>query len=177
MVKVGGGVVVIIREANKQDLEFILDIYNQGIEDRVATLESETKDLQFMTKWYEQHNGRYKVVVAEQDEQILGWCSLNPYNNRCAYAGVADLSIYIARECRGRGIGSLLITGIENLAIENDFHKIVLFTFPFNRLGQGLYHKMGYQEVGIFHNQGILDGRYIDVMAMEKQLFKQNKEI
>lgn len=159
---------VMIREADKTDLESILNIYNQGIEDRIATLESETKDFLYMKEWFEQHKGRFKVIVAEQEGKILGWSSLNLYNNRCAYAGVADLSIYIAREYRGKGIGSLLLTEVEKFAKENDFHKLVLFTFPFNKLGQGLYLKKGYREVGIFKNQGILDGKYVDVMAMEK---------
>ncbi len=160
----------VIREAHAKDTGSILNIYNEGIEDRIATLETQTKDLQYMKDWFEQHIGRYKVIVAEQDGQILGWSSLNQYNNRCTYAGVADLSVYIAREYRGMGIGSLLLAAIENLAIENDFHKIVLFTFPFNQLGQGLYRKKGYREVGTFKNQGILDGKYVDVMAMEKLL-------
>lgn len=159
---------VMVREANKRDLESILNIYNQGIEDRIATLESEPKDFLYMKEWFEQHKGRFKVIVAEQEGRLLGWSSLNLYNTRCAYAGVADLSVYIAREYRGKGIGSLLLTEIERLAKENDFHKIVLFTFPFNKLGQGLYLKNGYREVGIFKNQGILDGKYVDVMAMEK---------
>ncbi|MEH7125072.1 arsinothricin resistance N-acetyltransferase ArsN1 family A [Bacillus sp. JJ1773] len=160
----------VIREAHAKDTASILNIYNEGIEDRIATLETQTKDLQYMKEWFEQHRGRYKVIVAEQDGQILGWSSLNKYNNRCTYAGVADLSVYIARDYRGMGIGSLLLVAIENLAIENDFHKIVLFTFPFNQLGQGLYRKKGYREVGTFKNQGILDGKYVDVMAMEKLL-------
>lgn len=158
----------LIREALSKDISSILSIYNEGIEDRVATLETETKDLSYMQEWFNNHKGRFKVLVAEQEGNIIGWSSLNIYNNRCAYAGVADLSVYIAREYRGKGIGKLLLTAIEDCAKENDFHKIVLFTFPSNQLGQGLYHKKGYREVGIFKNQGILDGKYVDVMAMEK---------
>lgn len=162
--------VTLIRKACLRDLKSILDIYNQGIEDRIATLETEEKDLAYMDEWFSQHEGRYQVIVAEQDAQIQGWSSLNPYNNRCTYTGVADLSVYIAREFRGKGIGSLLLTAIEDLAKKKDFHKIVLFTFPNNQLGQGLYHKKGYREVGVFKNQGILNGKYVDVMAMEKLL-------
>lgn len=161
---------VIIRLAGESDISSILDIYNQGIEDRIATLESDVKDYAYMKDWFDRHQGRYAVVVAEQEGKVAGWASLNPYSNRCAYNGVADLSVYIARDYRGKGIGKKLLTEIESLASAHEFHKIVLFTFPFNQLGQGLYRKMGYREVGVFHNQGILDGKFVDVMGMEKIL-------
>ncbi len=88
----------------------------------------------------------------------------------CAYRGVADLSVYVARDARGTGVGSLLLRLLENTAQANEFHKIVLFTFAFNSGGQGLYRKLGYREVGTFREQGRLDGRFVDVMAMEKIL-------
>lgn len=161
---------LLIRQAIENDIVSILNIYNQGIEDRVATLEEETKDYSYMKEWYERHQGRYKVVVAEQDGNVVGWASLNSYNNRCAYDGVADLSIYISRDQRGKGIGMKLLEEIESMAAQNSFHKIILFTFPFNQVGQGLYKKMGYREVGVFKNQGKLKGEFVDVMAMEKLL-------
>jgi phosphinothricin acetyltransferase len=161
---------MIIREAIETDLDSVKDIYNQGIEDRIATLETETKDQAYMEEWFAKHIGRYKLIVAEQDGEIVGWASLNQYNSRNAYIGVADLSVYISRDHRGKGIGGLLLQSIEKHAKENDFNKIVLFTFPFNQIGQGLYKKRGYREVGVFKNQGILDGEFVDVMAMEKLL-------
>ncbi|MEH7245315.1 arsinothricin resistance N-acetyltransferase ArsN1 family A [Neobacillus niacini] len=159
-----------IREVSDTDILSIQKIYNQGIEDRIATLETEIKDEAYMRNWLENHRGRYKVIVAEEMGQIVGWASLNQYNNRCAYDGVADLSVYISREYRGKGVGKKLLARLEYLAKENGFHKIILFTFPFNQLGQGLYEKMGFREVGVFQNQGILDGEFVDVMAMEKLL-------
>jgi L-amino acid N-acyltransferase YncA len=159
---------ILIRHAVEKDLESIQMIYNQGIVDRIATLETETKDDNYMKDWFEKHKGRYQVIVAEKDGQIIGWASLNPYNNRAAYLGVADLSLYISRESRGKGIGGKLLDTIQFIAKENNFHKLILFTFPFNELGQGLYHSRGFREVGIFKNQGMLDGHYVDVMAMEK---------
>ncbi|QCJ42153.1 N-acetyltransferase [Bacillus sp. S3] len=161
---------IVIREIKEQDIKFVQEIYNQGIEDRIATLETETKDSSYMNDWFEKHNGRFKAIIAEHEGQVIGWASLNQYNSRSAYDGVADLSVYISREFRGKGIGKKILVNLESLAKENGFHKIVLFTFPFNRLGQGLYNKMGFREVGVFKNQGILDGKYVDVRAMEKLL-------
>ncbi|PAE23812.1 arsinothricin resistance N-acetyltransferase ArsN1 family A [Bacillus sp. 7894-2] len=159
-----------VREARETDLEAIAEIYNQGIEDRIATLETESKDLSYMTKWVDQLQGRYCVLAAEKEDRVIGWASLNPYSNRCAYDGVADISVYISREFRGKGAGGKLLSALEKKARENKFHKLVLFTFPFNGLGQTLYKKMGFREVGIFQNQGVLDGEFVDVMAMEKLL-------
>lgn len=163
---------IVIRKATEMDIESIQIVYNEGIEDRIATLETETKDYAFMKDWFNKHIGRYQVIVAEEEGKILGWASLNPYNIRSAYLGVADLSLYITRGSRGKGIGGKLLEAIHSIAKENDFHKIVLFTFPFNQLGQGLYRNKGYREVGVFKNQGILDGQYVDVMAMEKLLME-----
>lgn len=159
-----------IREARLEDLADILVIYNQGIEDRMATLETDMKNQDYIQKWFAEHQGRHAVLVAETDQKVVGFASLNPYSHRCAYQGVADLSIYIHRDFRGHGIGTALLSTLEGLARDNDFYKIVLFTFPFNLNGQKLYRKLGYREVGIFKNQGILDGKTIDVMAMEKLL-------
>jgi L-amino acid N-acyltransferase YncA len=159
-----------IRESSEKDIKSIQNIYNQGIEDRIATLETEIKDYDYMKDWFGKHNHRYKVIIAEDKGQVVGWASLNQYNSRCAYKGVADISVYISREYRGRGIGKKLLAQLDVIAKENGFHKLVLFTFPFNPLGQALYRKMGFREVGVFKNQGILDGNYVDVMAMEKLL-------
>lgn len=159
-----------VRKAVQEDVSSILQIYNEGIEDRVATLEEDLKDAGYMQKWFLERGERYVVLVAESNHEVVGWASLNPYSHRCAYAGVADLSVYVKRDWRSKGVGSTLLTAIEAPAKENGFYKIVLFTFPFNQTGQGLYRKLGYQEVGIFHNQGRLDGNFVDVMAMEKFL-------
>ncbi|MNM51029.1 putative phosphinothricin acetyltransferase YwnH [compost metagenome] len=117
---------VAIRKGKADDLDDILLIYNQGIEDRIATLESETKNHDYIQKWFDEHQGRHAVLVAEADDQIVGWASINPYSHRCAYQGVADLSIYIHRDYRGQGIGSALLPALEEEARHNKFYKIGL---------------------------------------------------
>lgn len=159
---------VSVRVAQSQDLEAIRGIYNQGILDRIATLDAEPKSPDDMMIWWDAHRGRYGVLVAEIGHQVVGWASLNPYSSRQAYRGVAELSIYVHREHRGQHIGQQLLTQLEILARQHLFYKIVLFTFPHNMAGQRLYTKMGYREVGIFQRQGYLDGAFVDIMAMEK---------
>jgi L-amino acid N-acyltransferase YncA/protein-tyrosine-phosphatase len=160
-----------VRSATAADLDAIGRIYNEGIEDRIATLDEDPKTADDMAAWWSAHRERFAVLVAEnRSGGIVGWASLNPYSHRCAYAGVADLSVYVARDARGTGVGSLLLRALEKTAKAHDFHKIVLFTFTFNAGGQGLYRKLGYREVGTFREMGKLDGKFVDVMAMEKTL-------
>lgn len=161
-----------IRLATLNDIKEVLSIYNEGIEDRIATLEASQKDLKYMIDWFNKHQDRYKVTVAELYGEVIGWASLNQYSTRKAYDGVADLSVYIKRTYRGKGIGGKLLSTIEAHGIENKFHKIILSTFPFNQLGTGLYKKKGYREVGVFKNHGKLDGEFVDVLIMEKLLFR-----
>lgn len=162
-----------IREANILDLKQIKTIYNQGIEDRIATFEMKTKDDSDMEDWFDKHQGRYTVLVAEKENGIIaGWASINQYNQREAYNGVGELSIYIHREDRGKKIGQALLSELEEKAKGNNFYKIVLFTFTFNQSGLGLYTKMGFREVGIFEKQGKLDGEFVDIRIMEKLLLE-----
>jgi phosphinothricin acetyltransferase len=160
-----------VRAAGSDDLGAILRIRNEGIEDRVATLDEEPMTSDESAAWWDAHDERYAVLVAEAPGAgVVGWASLNPYSHRCAYRGVADLSVYVARDARGTGVGSALLAALEPIAHANGFHKIVLFTLPFNGAGQRLYRKLGYREVGVFREQGHVDGHFVDVMAMEKIL-------
>ena len=159
-----------VRTMKEEDLPQILSIYNEGIEDRIATLEEDLKDLPYIKEWLYHRNDRYEVIVAEIEKEIIGWASLNPYSHRCAYDGVADISIYINRENRGKGIGKALLHTLEVMARKNKFHKLVLSTFPFNEAGQKLYRSLDFREVGIFYEQGMLDNEFVDVMVMEKIL-------
>jgi len=159
------------RYAKITDIPAITRIYNDGIEDRVATLETELKTEKDMEEWLTSRSERYKVIVIEdENEKVYGWASLNVFNSRCCYSGVADLSIYIKREMRGKGLGKILIKAISDAAKEQGFGKIVLSTFKFNEAGQRLYKWAGFREVGTYIRQGKLDGKWVDVTIMEKLL-------
>jgi L-amino acid N-acyltransferase YncA len=161
---------VTIREATDRDLEQIRVIQNQGIADRSATLDEVRKTADDVTRWALDHGGRYTVLVADDADTIQGWASLNRYSPRAAYDAVADLSIYVRRESRGRGVGKALLAALEAMAIDHRFHKIVLFAIVGNIAGRALYENRGFREVGTFREQGKLDGAYVDVLAMEKIL-------
>jgi phosphinothricin acetyltransferase len=159
-----------VRPATPADAEAVCLIYNQGIEDRVATLETELRTPEERRRWMAARGPRHPVVVATTDGAVVGWGSLNAFNPRPAYDNVADLSVYVERAWRGRGVGKALLQHVLGLARQLAYHKIVLATFPWNDAGLALYRRMGFSPVGVYHEQGKLDGRWVDVLVMEQLL-------
>jgi phosphinothricin acetyltransferase len=158
-----------VRDVKLSDIPFITKIYNQGIEDRIATLETRLRDNAEMEEWLTTRGDRYKVIVIEDQEGIVrGWTSINVFNSRCCYSGVGDLSIYVERDMRGRGLGKILLESLLETARKQDFHKLVLSTLEFNKAGKRLYKILGFREVGTYVNQGVLEGKFVNITIMEK---------
>lgn len=166
----GSGSAITIRDAGGADAVALARIYNQGIVDRIATLETEERTPEERRAWLEARGLRHPVLVAEADGQVIGFGSLNVFNPRKAYDHVADFSIYIERWWRGKGVGSRLLQALVDRARKIGYHKMVLSAFPFNRGGMALYEKFGFRLVGIYKEQGLLDGRWVDTIIMEKLL-------
>lgn len=160
-----------IRTATSEDAVAIAHIYNQGIEDRSATLETELRTPEERAEWIAARDPRHPVLVAaDLSGTVLGWGSLNVFNPRAVYGHVVDFSVYVAREHRGRGIGDALLGALEERARSLGYHKMVLAALPTNAPGMRLYERHGFQTVGIYHEQGLLNGRWVDVIIMEKLL-------
>ena len=161
---------ITIRPADERDAEAICVIYNQGIEDRVATLETEMRTPEERREWMAARTARHPVIVAEADGRVIGWGSLNSYNPRAAYRYVADFSVYVERAWRGRGVGRRLLTQLIAAAKAIGYHKMMLSAFPTNASGVALYERMGFTKVGICREMGLLDGQWVDTLIMEKLL-------
>jgi L-amino acid N-acyltransferase YncA len=159
-----------VRPATPADADAICAIYNQGIEDRVATLETELRTPEERREWLGRRGPRHPVIVAETEDQVAGWGSLNEFNPRAAYRFVADFSVYVERAFRGKGAGRVLLERLIELAREHGFHKLVLSAFPTNTGGMALYTKLGFRTVGVYEEQGLLDGYWVDTIIMEKLL-------
>ena len=175
-----------IRPAIAADAEAICVIYNQGIEDRLATLETERRTPDERRQWLHARSPRHPVIVAEPNTTsnrpptalpghaapapTVAWASLNVFNPREAYRHVADISVYVERQWRGKGAGRVLLTRLIELGREHAFHKLVLSAFPFNAGGLALYERMGFRTVGVYKEQGQLDGQWVDTIVMERLL-------
>lgn len=150
-----------VRDARADDAAAIAVIYNQGIADRIATLETEERTPEERVAWLAARGPRHPVLVAERDGTVVGWGSLNQFNPRKAYDYVADFSVYVERTWRGKGVGSALLRALISRARRLGYHKMVLSAFPWNALGMSLYEKYGFRTVGIYQEQGLLDGQWV----------------
>ena len=163
-----------VRLAIEADAATICRIYNQGIEDRLATLETELRTPDERRQWLRARSPRHPVIVAERAEPApappIAWGSLNVFNPREAYRFVADISVYVERPWRGKGVGRVVLGRLVELGREHGFHKLVLSAFPFNPGGMALYEKLGFRTVGVYREQGALDGKWVDTIVMEKLL-------
>lgn len=164
------GETLAIRPAVSADADAICRIYNQGIEDRLATLETVLRTPDERRAWLAGRTPRHPVLVAERGSAIVGWASLNPFNPRACYDHVGDFSIYVERVARGSGIGRRLLEALIARARELGYHKLVLAAFPYNAAGCALYERCGFRTVGIYREQGMLDGKWVDVILMEQLL-------
>ena len=159
-----------LRLASEADAPAICAIYNQGIEDRGATRETELRTPDERRQWLAARGPRHPVVIAEDSGTVAAWGSLNPYSARECYRWVADFSVYVDRAYRGKGAGSAVLTRLTELAREHGYHKLVLSAFPTNSAGMALYTKQGFRTVGIYKEQGMLNGQWVDTIIMEKLL-------
>ena len=162
-----------IRPATEADAAAICQIYNQGIEDRLATLETELRTPDERRQWLKVRSPRHPVIVAEAGHDAaapIAWASLNVFNARDAYRFVADISVYVERQWRGKGAGRVLLARLVELGRQHGYHKLVLSAFPFNSGGMALYDKLGFRTVGVYKEQGQLDGAWVDTIIMERLL-------
>jgi phosphinothricin acetyltransferase len=161
---------VTVRAASAADADAICAIHNQGILDRVATLDVTTRTPDGVREWLAARDSRHPVIVASIGGAVVGWASLNRFNPRPAYDHVADFSVYIERDWRGKGMGRQLLDRLIELAREIGFHKMVLSALAFNQAGIALYTRAGFSAVGVYREQGQLDGEWVDTLIMEKLL-------
>jgi L-amino acid N-acyltransferase YncA len=155
------------RPATPSDAPAIAAIYNEGIEDRVATFETRLRTGDDVRGWI---GGRHPVVVVEQAGGIVAFAAASLYRPRECYDGVAEFSVYVARAQRGRGYGRAALEALVAAARAAGFWKLVSRVFVENAASRHLLEAAGFREVGIYHRHGQLDGEWRDVVIVEKLL-------
>lgn len=155
------------RRAEQADADAVARIYNEGIEDRLATFETETKTAGDVLGWL--YLGT-PLLVVEDGAGVVGWASAPPYRSRRAYAGVREFSIYVARSERGRGYGRAALKALIDECEAQGFWKLVSRVFPENEASLALCRSLGFREVGVYRRHARLDGEWRDVVIVERLL-------
>jgi len=165
------GTTVSVRRAQEEDAAQIAFIYNQGVADRVATFETEPRTSAQVRTWLD---GVHPVVVAEEDSkeggEVVAFAATFAYRHRACYRGVAEFSVYVRRDRRGRGFGHRVMEGLLEEAARSGFWKLLSRVFPENRSSLALLHKLGFREVGVYEKHAQLDGVWRDVVIVERLL-------
>jgi len=153
------------RLATPADAERIAQIYNEGIEDRVGTFETRPRSTDEVRAWFD---GRHPIVVVEDGEHIVAFASTSNYRTRECYAGIAEFSVYVARNGRGQGAGTVAMRALIDAARPAGIWKLVSRIFIENAASRRLMASMGFREVGIYEKHAKLDGRWRDVVIVER---------
>lgn len=156
------------RPATRADAEALARIYNEGIADGIATFETGARTADDVRSWVGE---RFPVVAVEDGAgEVIAFASTSQYRPRACYAGVAEFSVYVARNARGRGAGRLAMQALMDDARKAGFWKLVSRVFPENAASRALLRTLGFREVGVYERHGQLHGTWRDVVIVERLL-------
>ncbi len=156
------------RVATVADAHAIATIYNEGIEDGIATFETRPRTTDEVRKWF---GTRFPIVVIENSGgDVIAFASTSEYRPRDCYSGIAEFSVYVARSHRGYGAGRLAMRSLINEAAGAGFWKLVSRVFPENTASRALLKSLGFREVGIYKRHAQSHGLWRDVVIVEALL-------
>ena len=152
------------RAATISDSDSIAAIYNQGIEDRIATFETVPRTADAVRKWFDHV---HPVVVAEHGQKIVAFAATFPYSNRECFSGIAEFSVYVERHMRGKGAGRAAMNLLIDECRKSGMWKLVSRVFVENRSSRSLLQSLGFREVGIYEKHAKLHGVWKDTVIVE----------
>ena len=163
--KAGTTEIVSIDPMTRDDWNAVRAIYLEGIRTGNATFEQSAPDWE---KWDESHLSSCRLVARSADE-LIGWAALSPYSRRRVYAGVAEVSVYVSENARGRGIGFTLLSALIESSEQNGIWTLQAGIFPENVSSIALHKRCGFRVVGVRERIGCMNGRWRDVVLMERR--------
>ncbi len=156
---------MLIRLAQPEDLPALRNIYNDEVINGTATLDLRPKSIWDRESWFYAHNrDNHPLLTAEEDGAVIGYACLSPYREKEAYASTVELSVYVARSHRGRGVASALLAELLALAREDQrTHLVVSVITGGNEASARLHRKYGFTYCGTLHRVGVKHGAWQDV--------------
>lgn len=157
---------MIIRTAEEKDMPELLDIYNYEVEHGFATFDVTPKTMEERMVWFHEHNkDNHPLIVAEVEGKAVGYASLSSYRPKEAYKTTVELSIYVNREYRRKGIAGKLASAIIEIAREReDVHTVISVITGGNEASILLHEHLGFEYCGTMKEMGMKFGKMLDII-------------
>ena len=165
MADVANSVAMEIKSITKYNFPELVEIYKQGLATNIAAFQNE---LPTWEEWDKGHLNFCRISIYLNSE-MLGWTALSPVSSRCVYAGVAEVSVYVATNARGKGIGEMLLNELIKQSESNEIWTLQSGIFAENQNSIKLHEKCGFRIVGYREKIGKKDGVWKDNVLMERR--------
>ncbi len=156
-----------IRAATDSDQPAILEIYNDAVLNTTATFDTEPRSMENQKEWFRKHKKNHPVLVAVKNKTLVGWASLSPWSDRCAYDTTVEVSVYLHKNFRGQGIGSTLLEMVTLEGKKAENHTVISRITQGNEISIHLHEKLGYRHIGVLKEVGFKFGKFLDVHMMQ----------
>ena len=153
-----------VRELRADDWPVVLAIYEDGIRSGDATFETESPSWE---AWDAAHSA--VRLVAVRGGEVVGWAALSPASSRRCYRGVGEVSVYVAQEARGSGVGRLLLEQLVSTSEKLGFWTLTAGVFPENEASLRVHRACGFRDVGFRERLGESGGVWRDVVLLERR--------
>lgn len=156
-----------IRNAELDDLPYIVDIYNSTISGRMVTADLEPMTTVDKLPWFKEHDKTDRPLwIAEENGNIIAWISFSSFYGRPAYRGTVELSIYIKEENRHKGVGKILLQKAIDTAPSIGVENLLAFIFAHNKPSIEFFRKFSFEKWAYLPGVAKLDGVYRDLVIM-----------
>lgn len=156
---------IAIESMRQEDWPSVRAIYLQGIATGHATFEGSAPEWE---EWDSHHLSSCRLV-ARLGNEVVGWAALSPVSRREVYAGVAEVSVYVAEPARARGVGRALLSALISSSEQRGIWTLQAGIFPENIASLELVRRLGFRVVGVREGLGRMGGRWRDVLLMERR--------
>jgi phosphinothricin acetyltransferase len=160
-----------IRPAVREDLPGIVEIYNEAVRETTGTYDSEPHTIEQRTAWLEQCTAKgFPVLVAAVNGTVAAWGALGPFVERAGFRHTGICAVYVETASRGMGLGTTLIEALVIEARQRELHTMLAAVDAANDASLRLHEKLGFKRVGTFREVGRKNGRWHDVVYLQRML-------
>ena len=159
-----------VRLAERRDAEAIRSIYNVEVLESTVTFDMVPRTIDEQVSWIDEHSGGHPAIVAVDGDTVVGFGSLSVWRERPAYSGTVEDSVYVHRDHRGRGIGTLLLQELVGLGADHGFHTVLARIVGGHEASIALHEACGFETVGVEREVGRKFKQWLDVVLMQRHL-------